>query len=35
MVSTPSLERDLSGRGFTRLMRWTRGVDTELFKRVW
>ncbi|MBK3399125.1 MULTISPECIES: glycosyltransferase family 1 protein [Methylobacterium] len=32
MVSTPSLERDLSGRGFTRLMRWTRGVDTELFR---
>ncbi|MBK3403356.1 glycosyltransferase family 1 protein [Methylorubrum populi] len=32
MVSTPSLERELAGRGFTRLMRWTRGVDTELFR---
>lgn len=32
MVSTPSLERDLDARGFTNLMRWTRGVDTELFR---
>ncbi|MEH3118426.1 MAG: glycosyltransferase family 1 protein [Methylorubrum populi] len=32
MVSTPSLERELTGRGFTRLMRWTRGVDTDLFR---
>ncbi len=32
MVSTPSLERDLTARGFTNLMRWTRGVDTELFR---
>ncbi|MGU3538527.1 glycosyltransferase family 4 protein [Methylobacterium sp. A54F] len=32
MVSTPSLERDLAGRGFANLMRWTRGVDTELFR---
>ncbi|WP_264049193.1 glycosyltransferase family 4 protein [Methylobacterium flocculans] len=32
MVSTPSLERDLGGRGFTNLMRWTRGVDTDLFR---
>lgn len=32
MVSTPSLERELSGRGFPRLMRWTRGVDTDLFR---
>ncbi|KQP51769.1 MULTISPECIES: glycosyltransferase family 1 protein [unclassified Methylobacterium] len=32
MVSTPSLEQDLSARGFTRLMRWTRGVDTDLFR---
>ena len=31
MVSTPSLERDLGARGFTNLMRWTRGVDTDLF----
>jgi glycosyltransferase involved in cell wall biosynthesis len=32
MVSTPSLERDLEARGFTNLMRWTRGVDTDLFR---
>jgi glycosyltransferase involved in cell wall biosynthesis len=32
MVSTPSLERDLDARGFTNLMRWTRGVDTQLFR---
>lgn len=32
MVSTPSLERELAGRGFTNLMRWTRGVDTQLFR---
>ncbi|KQP76502.1 alpha-mannosyltransferase [Methylobacterium sp. Leaf111] len=32
MVSTPSLERDLHARGFTNLIRWTRGVDTELFR---
>jgi glycosyltransferase involved in cell wall biosynthesis len=31
MVSTPSLEADLRGRGFDRLMRWSRGVDTVLF----
>lgn len=32
MVSTPSLERELVGRGFTGIMRWTRGVDTDLFR---
>ncbi|MCJ2037270.1 glycosyltransferase family 4 protein [Methylobacterium sp. J-068] len=32
MVSTPSLERDLAARGFANLMRWTRGVDTDLFR---
>ena len=32
MVSTPSLRRELEGRGFERLMDWTRGVDTELFR---
>lgn len=32
MVSTPSLERELGGRGFSNLMRWTRGVDTDLFR---
>lgn len=31
-VSSPSLERELLGRGFRNLMRWTRGVDTELFR---
>lgn len=32
MVSTPSLERELAGRGFTNIVRWTRGVDTGLFR---
>jgi glycosyltransferase involved in cell wall biosynthesis len=32
MVATPSLERQLEARGFTHLVRWTRGVDVELFK---
>ncbi|MCJ2108270.1 glycosyltransferase family 1 protein [Methylobacterium sp. E-041] len=32
MVSTASLERELAGRGFRNLMRWTRGVDTDLFR---
>lgn len=32
MVATPSLERELRGRGFTNLMRWSRGVDHELFR---
>lgn len=32
MVSTPSLSRELVRRGFTNLMPWTRGVDTELFR---
>jgi glycosyltransferase involved in cell wall biosynthesis len=32
MVSTPSLERELTGRGFRNIMRWTRGVDTTLFR---
>jgi glycosyltransferase involved in cell wall biosynthesis len=31
MVSTPSLEQELTGRGFRNILRWTRGVDTELF----
>ncbi len=31
MVSTPSLARELAGRGFTRLMHWSRGVDTQAF----
>jgi len=32
MVSTPSIEADLSKRGFTRLRRWSRGVDLDLFR---
>lgn len=31
MVSTASLEHELAGRGFARLMRWSRGVDHERF----
>lgn len=31
MVSTPSFEADLRQRGFLNLMRWSRGVDTNLF----
>ena len=31
-VATPSLEADLKARGFERLMLWSRGVDTELFR---
>lgn len=32
MVATPSLEAELRQRGFRRLMRWSRGVDTKLFR---
>lgn len=32
MVATPSLEADLKARGFGNLMRWSRGVDHELFR---
>jgi glycosyltransferase involved in cell wall biosynthesis len=31
MVSTETLERELSARGFHNLMRWSRGVDGDLF----
>jgi glycosyltransferase involved in cell wall biosynthesis len=31
-VATPSLAADLNARGFERLMLWSRGVDTELFR---
>jgi glycosyltransferase involved in cell wall biosynthesis len=31
MVATSSLAQELSGRGFDRILPWTRGVDTELF----
>jgi glycosyltransferase involved in cell wall biosynthesis len=32
MVATPSLEMELRERGFTKVGRWTRGVDTDLFR---
>ncbi|MCL2714210.1 MAG: glycosyltransferase family 1 protein [Alphaproteobacteria bacterium] len=32
MVATESVERELAGRGFRRLMRWSRGVDADLFR---
>lgn len=32
MVASGSLARDLEARGFQRIMPWTRGVDTELFR---
>lgn len=32
MTATPGLEGDLRQRGFKRLMRWSRGVDCDLFR---
>jgi len=32
MVATRSLEQDLRARGFKNLMRWSRGVDEQLFR---
>jgi len=32
MVGSPTLERDLKVRGFSRLMRWSRGVNADLFR---
>jgi glycosyltransferase involved in cell wall biosynthesis len=32
MTATPSLRRELAERGFTHLLPWSRGVDTELFR---
>ncbi len=32
MTATPSLEAELRAHGFTNLARWTRGVDTALFR---
>ncbi|SDU25377.1 glycosyltransferase family 1 protein [Stappia sp. ES.058] len=32
MVATKTLEDDLRARGFKNLMRWSRGVDHELFR---
>jgi len=31
-VAAPSVEADLKAKGFERMMRWTRGVDVELFR---
>jgi 1,2-diacylglycerol 3-alpha-glucosyltransferase/glucuronosyltransferase len=32
MIATPSLEAELKDKGFKNLGRWTRGVDTDLFR---
>jgi glycosyltransferase involved in cell wall biosynthesis len=32
MVATHTVENDLKRRGFNRIRRWTRGVDTHLFR---
>jgi glycosyltransferase involved in cell wall biosynthesis len=32
MVATETVRRELAGRGFDRLVAWTRGVDTALFR---
>lgn len=32
MVATPTLQRELAARGFARLLPWSRGVDTALFR---
>jgi glycosyltransferase involved in cell wall biosynthesis len=32
MVATRSMERELAVRGFRNIRRWSRGVDTELFR---
>ena len=32
MVATATLERELAARGFMRLMRWSRGVDAQVFR---
>jgi glycosyltransferase involved in cell wall biosynthesis len=32
MVATPALQTQLEARGFKNLVRWSRGVNTELFK---
>ena len=31
MVATQTIEDDLSSRGFNNIVRWTRGVNTQLF----
>ncbi|MBH0236818.1 glycosyltransferase family 4 protein [Methylobrevis albus] len=32
MVATESLARELTERGFVRLMRWSRGIDADLYR---
>jgi len=32
MVATPTMQRQLEQRGFKNIVRWSRGVDLELFK---
>lgn len=32
MVATESVQRELENKGFKRLVRWSRGVDTDLFR---
>jgi glycosyltransferase involved in cell wall biosynthesis len=32
LVSTPTVTRELAARGFRNLVRWQRGVDTEVFQ---
>jgi glycosyltransferase involved in cell wall biosynthesis len=32
MVATPSLDETLAARGFKNLVRWSRGVDVDLFR---
>jgi glycosyltransferase involved in cell wall biosynthesis len=32
MVATPTIERELTAHGFRNIKRWSRGVDTELFR---
>lgn len=32
LVATETLSQELSARGFTRLMRWSRGVDVQRFR---
>ncbi len=32
MVATESLQRELESKGYRRLVRWSRGVDTDLFR---
>lgn len=32
MVATPTMQTELTARGFRNLRRWSRGVDTQMFK---